>query len=66
MLIEKALVKSAFTNLSDADAWALSWGGLKQTSFYDLLSDANKTLIGETLMKYSDKDRYDKLGSYCN
>jgi len=61
-----ASLKSIFPNLSDDDAWALSWGGLKQTSFFDLLSDANKTLIGETLMKYSDKDRYDKLGSYCN
>lgn len=61
-----ASLKSVFPNLSDTDAWALSWGGLKQTSFFDLLTDANKTLIGETLMKYSDKDRYDKLGSYCN
>ncbi|MCZ4244565.1 hypothetical protein [Pedobacter punctiformis] len=61
-----ASLKSVFPNLSDTDAWALSWGGLKQTSFFDLLSDANKTMIGETLMKYSDKDRYDKLGSYCN
>lgn len=61
-----ASLKSIFPNLSDADAWALSWGGLKQTSFFGLLSDANKTMIGETLMKYSNKDRYDKLGSYCN
>ena len=61
-----ASLKSIFPNLSDGDARSLSWAGLKQTSFFDLLSDANKTLIGETLMKYSDKDRYDKLGSYCN
>lgn len=62
----EASIKSVFPDLSDADAQALSWGGLKQTSFFDLLTDANKTLIGETLMKYSDKDRYDKLGTYCN
>ncbi|MCZ4225439.1 hypothetical protein [Pedobacter rhodius] len=62
----KTSLKSLFPTLSDPDAWALSWGGLKQTSFFDLLSNENKIMIGEILMKYSDKDRYDKLGSYCN
>lgn len=60
-----ASLKSVFPNLLDNDTMALAWAGLKQTSFFDLLSEANKTLIGETLMRYSDKDTYDKLGAYC-
>lgn len=65
-LITGAL-KIAFPNLSSAEAWALSWGGLEKTPFYTTkLTDEQRNAITNLNNKHKSKSAVDKLGTYCN
>ncbi len=57
----------AFPNLSNNEAWALSWGGLEKTPFYTTkLTNTQRTQINDLNNKHKDKLATDKLGTYCN
>ncbi|WP_293741736.1 hypothetical protein [uncultured Pedobacter sp.] len=61
-------LKIAFPNLSDRDAWALSWGGLEDTPFYKTkLSEIERVEI-QNLMTTHRKNTAANLrhGTYCN
>lgn len=60
-------LKIAFPNLSNNEAWALSWGGLESTPFYTTkLTDAQRTAIQNLNNRHKNKLASDKLGAYCN
>jgi hypothetical protein len=60
-------LKIAFPRIEDKDAWALSWGGLEKTSFYNtkLKPDQRKEI--EAIMEKHKKSASEKLrhGTYC-
>ncbi|MBT2564263.1 hypothetical protein J7E50_16585 [Pedobacter sp. ISL-68] len=61
-------LKVAFPNLSDRDAWALSWGGLEDTPFYKTkLSEAERVEIQNLMDKHRKSTAANlRHGTYCN
>jgi hypothetical protein len=60
-------LKIAFPNISDQEAWGLSWGGLEGTNLYRTkLTQAQRDAIGETNRRHTHKSATDKQGTYCN
>jgi hypothetical protein len=61
-------LKVAFPNLSDRDAWALSWGGLEDTPFYKTkLSEVERLEIQNLMNRHrKNTDANLRHGTYCN
>lgn len=66
LILMTGALKIAFPNISDQEAWALSWGGLEGTNLYDKkLSQAQKNLISDINRRHTNKSAPDKQGTYC-
>jgi len=63
-----AALTSQFLDLSYADARALAWTGLKDTTAWALLPETEKTDLNSRVAYYMDKDNHEsvKKGHYCN
>lgn len=59
-------LRSMYPDITEADARALSWGGLENTSAYDLLTISEKNEIATINKKYSGKAPTNRLGKFCN
>ncbi|TCD18275.1 hypothetical protein EZ456_21450 [Pedobacter psychrodurus] len=60
-------LKIAFPNISDQEAWALSWGGLEETDLYTKkLTQAQRDAITVTNRRHTNKLATDKQGTYCD
>lgn len=61
---------SALTNqfhgMSFTEANALAWEGLKDTSLWNIKTDTEKYNINVINTLHQDKERYDRIGTYCN
>jgi hypothetical protein len=67
LILMTGALKIAFPNISDQEAWALSWGGLEQTNFYTTkLTEDQRYAIGQINRRYTNKLATDKKGTYCN
>ena len=68
VLLMTGALQIAFPNISAKDAWALSWGGLEDTPFYNTKLTAEQKIeiksINERHKKSSDANL--RHGSYCN
>jgi hypothetical protein len=59
-------LKLAYPNISNQEAWALSWGGLQETPFYtSKLSSEERSEI-ESINNKHRKSASNRLGTYCN
>lgn len=63
-----AALTGQFLDLSYADARALAWTGLKDTTAWALLPDTEQTDLNSRVAYYMDKDNHEsvKKGHYCN
>lgn len=61
-------LKTAFPNISNPEAWALSWGGLEETPFYTTELTSDQRLEIESINKKHKKSEEGtvRLGTYCN
>ncbi|WAC41204.1 hypothetical protein [Pedobacter sp. SL55] len=60
-------LKIAFPNISNQEAWALSWGGLEKTNLYSTkLTQTQKEIIADINRRHTNKPAADKQGTYCN
>lgn len=57
---------SQFLGMSFTEANALAWGGLKETSLWNIKTDTEKYNINFISTLHQDKERYDRIGTYCN
>jgi len=68
VLLMTGALQIAFPNISTKDAWALSWGGLEDTPFYNTKLTAEQKIeiksINERHKKSSDANL--RHGTYCN
>jgi len=55
----------AYPNISNQEAWALSWGGLQETPFYISLTQAQKDTIVEINSRHRSNTVTNKLGTRC-
>ncbi|WP_029288883.1 hypothetical protein [Pedobacter sp. R20-19] len=63
-VISSALT-SKFPEISSYDAWGLAWGGLQETSLWDVLTESDKQQIIDINKNYSNRGSL-KKGDYCN
>lgn len=62
-------LRSAFPDLTLNEAWALSWGGLEDTSFYNSkLNDSERATITDINNRHQKKSTliFNPLGTFCN
>lgn len=66
ILLLTTSLKTAYPNIDESEAWALSWGGLQDTPFYNgLLNSAQKTFIVSVNERHR-KSATNRSGTYCN
>ncbi|WP_316797127.1 hypothetical protein [Pedobacter agri] len=66
IILMTGALKIAFPNISDSEAWALSWGGLEETPFYTTkLTDAQRLQITGLNDRHKNKSLTNHLGTYC-
>lgn len=67
VILMTGALKIAFPDISDQEAWGLSWGGLEDTNLYTTkLTQAQRDAISETNRRHTHKTATDKQGTYCN
>jgi hypothetical protein len=67
LILMAGALKIAYPNISEQEAWGLSWGGLEQTNFYSTkLTQSQKDLISDINRRHTNKASKDKQGTYCN
>lgn len=67
VILMTGALKIAFPNISDQEAWGLSWGGLENTNLYKTkLTEAQREAINETNRRHTNKSVTNRQGTYCN
>ena len=67
IILMTGALKIAFPNISDQEAWGLSWGGLEGTNLYTTkLTQVQRDAINETNRRHTNKSTTNKQGTYFN